>query len=90
MAKVAEWRMGNFSAQGLANIAWSFAMVAQSDVPMFAVLARAAERSIDEFNAQELANTAWALTESAEGVLRVHKAKPKEGCLGCMDQGTIS
>ena len=58
-ARVAEWHIGNFNTQNLANTAWAFAKVVQLDAPLFIALARAAERRVGE-NPQELANTAWA------------------------------
>ena len=56
----AEQRVGDFSAQGLANTAWAFATAGQSDALLFMTLARASERHVGDFSAQELANTAWA------------------------------
>ena len=53
----------------LANTAWAFATVKQSDEKLFTELAKEAERRMSEFNAQAmaraagprvLANTAWA------------------------------
>ncbi len=52
--------MGEFKSQELANTAWAFATVGQSDEKLFVVLARAVERRVSEFNTQDLANTAWA------------------------------
>ena len=52
--------MGDFNAQELANTAWGFAAVGQSDALLFTVLARVAERRLGEFNAQNLTNMAWA------------------------------
>ena len=53
--------MSEFKPQDIANTAWSFATVNQSDGKLFTLLARAAEQRLGEFNAQCLANTAWAL-----------------------------
>ena len=46
-------------------MAWAFAtaMAEQSDVPLFALLARAAERRLSEFGVQHMANTAWAFAK---------------------------
>ena len=56
----AEWRVGDFNAQELANTAWAFAKAGQPDAQLFMALARAAERRVGDFNAKHLANTAWA------------------------------
>ena len=60
MARVVGWRTGHFNTQELANTAWAFAMVSQSDAQLFTRLARAAEQRVFNFDAQELANAAWA------------------------------
>ena len=52
--------MSEFNAQDLANTAWAFATVKQSDEKLFQALASAAERRVNELKMQELANTAWA------------------------------
>ena len=57
---MAEQRLDQFNAQGLANTAWAFATVGQKDEQLFKALAKMAEQRLDEFNAQGLANTAWA------------------------------
>ena len=62
---MAEWRLDQFDAQGLANMAWAFAKVGQQDEQLFKAVAKMAERRLDQFNAQDLANMAWALTDSA-------------------------
>ena len=54
----AELRMSNFTAQGLANTAWAFAKVGQSDSQLFMAVARAAELEMSNFDMQHLANTA--------------------------------
>ena len=51
---------GHFNPQALANTAWAFATVGQSDAQLFKALAREAERRVGDFNLQNLANTAWA------------------------------
>ena len=60
LARTAEQRVGDFTLQELANTAWAFATVGQSDAQLFTALAREAERRVVDFNPQELANTAWA------------------------------
>ena len=52
--------MGDFTAQELANTAWAFATVGQSDTPLFRALASAAEPRTSNSSAQDLANIAWA------------------------------
>ena len=42
LATAAERRMSDFNSQGLANAAWAFATVDQSDASLFAALAAAA------------------------------------------------
>ena len=51
LARSAEWRVGDFNAQDLANTAWAFATVQRSDEKLFTVLARAAERWVSDLNA---------------------------------------
>ena len=46
LAGTAEWRIGHFTAQGLANTAWPFVMVSQSDAQLFMALAMTVERRI--------------------------------------------
>ena len=65
LARTAEWRLGDFNVQELANTAWAFATASQPDAQLFAALARRAEWRLSDFNVQELANTAWAMTDSA-------------------------
>ena len=60
LARAARWRVSELNAQNLANTAWAFATVDQSDEKLFGLFARAAERRVSQFNAQELANMAWA------------------------------
>ena len=62
LARLAKCRVGKFTVQALANMAWVFATVDLSDELLFAALARAAEWRLGKFNAQELANTGWAQT----------------------------
>ena len=46
--------------QELANTAWPFATVNQSDEKLFTALATAAEQRVREFSEQDYANLAWA------------------------------
>jgi len=43
LARIAEGRLDEFNAQGLANTAWAFATVSQQDVQLVNALARMAE-----------------------------------------------
>ena len=52
--------MSEFNAQDIANMAWAFAKLGQSDEKLFAALARAAQLRMNGFTVQELVNTAWA------------------------------
>ena len=65
LARAAERRVSDFKPQNLANTAWAFATLGQSDAPLFAALARAAERRMGDLKPQELANTAWAFARAA-------------------------
>ena len=56
----AEWRVGAFHAQDLANTAWASAAASQLDVQLIAVWARASVRCLIDIDVQKLANTAWA------------------------------
>ena len=55
---------GVFLLQGAGCVvpvtAWAFGTVGQSDVRLFAALARAAEQCMSKFGPQGLANTVWA------------------------------
>ena len=51
LARAAELCMDNFKAQNLANTAWAFTTVGQSEVSLFRVLARAAELCVSDFKA---------------------------------------
>ena len=50
--------LSEFNTQDVANMAWVFTTMNQSDELLFAALARLAEWHLGEFNAQSLANTA--------------------------------
>ena len=58
LARAVKWQLGSFKTQELANTAWAFAKVSQSDEKLFAAFATKAERRVRGFNAQDLANTA--------------------------------
>ena len=58
LARTAEWHLGDFNMQELANTAWAFATANQPDAQLFAALARAAELRLGDFKVQDLANTA--------------------------------
>ena len=60
MARAAQQRIDDFSAQGLANTAEALAKAGQLDVELFAALAEAAEQHMVDFNTKDLADTAWA------------------------------
>ena len=77
MVTAAEWLIGDFNSQGLANAAWAFATADQSDASLFAALATTAERRMSDFNSQELANAAWAFATSSQSdvLLRDHQKK---------------
>ena len=60
LARAAEQRLGDFSAQELANTAWAFATVAQQSEQLFKALAKMAGRRLEKLSQQALANTAWA------------------------------
>ena len=53
LARAAERRVGEFNANGHANIAWAFATVKHSDEKLFTALPRAVERRMGEFNTQK-------------------------------------
>ena len=74
---MAERRLDQFNAQGLANTAWAFATVGQQDGQLFKALARMAERRLDQFNAQELANMAWAFATVGQQDVQLFKALAK-------------
>ena len=52
LARAVERRLGAFIAQYLANTAWAFGTVSQSDAMLFAALARVVERHLGAFIAQ--------------------------------------
>ena len=60
LTMAAEWCVGDFKHQELANTAWAFVTVRQLDVRLFTLLAKAAAWHVGDFKPQELANTAWA------------------------------
>ena len=58
--------MNECKPQSLANTAWAFATLGQSDEKLFEALVRAAERRENEFDVQSVANTAWAFASAGE------------------------
>ena len=51
--------MGGIKEQSLTNTAWVVAREAQSQAPLFVVLAKVAEQRVGYFNTQSPASTAW-------------------------------
>eukprot|EP00747_Dinoflagellata_sp_TGD_P066113 gnl/TRDRNA2_/TRDRNA2_154654_c0_seq1.p1 gnl/TRDRNA2_/TRDRNA2_154654_c0~~gnl/TRDRNA2_/TRDRNA2_154654_c0_seq1.p1 ORF type:complete len:185 (-),score=34.56 gnl/TRDRNA2_/TRDRNA2_154654_c0_seq1:9-563(-) len=68
LARTADCFVGEFQAQGLANMVWAFSIAGRSDTPTFAALAAAVGRVVGEFNIQELAVTTWALATMLQPV----------------------
>ena len=56
---IAEHHMGGLKGQSLTNTAWVVAREAQSQAPLFLVLAKVAEQRVGNFNTQGPASTAW-------------------------------
>ena len=54
LATAAERGMGDFSSQGLANVAWAFATAGRNDASIFAAVATAAEQCMGSFNPADL------------------------------------
>ena len=73
--------------QDLAKTAWAFATASQSDVQLFAALARAAEQRVSDFNMQDLANTAWAFAtvSQSDAQLLAALARAAERCMNESD-----
>ena len=66
LARAADWCMGDFKAQDLANTAWAFATMGHSEIQLFRVLATAVVLRVGDFKAQEFANTAWAFVTAGQ------------------------
>ena len=66
--------------QYLANTAWAFATVSQSNAQLFAAWAKMAELRLSNFNVQSLANTAWgfAMASQSDAQLFVALARAAE------------
>ena len=77
LARAVERRMGDFTAQALANTAWAFVTASQSDAQLLAALARAAEWRVSGFNVQSLANTAWAFATTSQSDTQLFAALAK-------------
>ena len=56
---IAEHHMGGLKGQSLTNTAWVVAREAQSQAPLFVVLAKVAEQRVGYVNTQSPASTAW-------------------------------
>jgi len=50
LARAADWCLGEFNVQHLANTTWAYATASQSDAQLFATLARAVELHLGDFN----------------------------------------
>ena len=59
--QIAEHHMGGLKGQSLTNTAWVVAREAQSQAPLFVVLAKVAEQQVGYFNTQGPASAAWQL-----------------------------
>ena len=59
LARVAEQRICKFTAQGLANTSWAFAMMAQLDAHLFMALSRASEPCVGDVMEKQLSMTLW-------------------------------
>ena len=66
LAKSAQQRARDFSAQDLANIAWAFANAGQIDGRLFSALASAAEEALHDFSEEDLDNAEWDLLRAGE------------------------
>ena len=66
--------MVDFHAQVLANTAWAFATLGQSDVKLFAALGRAATWCVGDFNVQVLVNIACAFATASSSDAQVFAA----------------
>jgi len=53
-------KLEEFEAQGLANTAWAFAVMAVADPLLVNAIASCAVDAVEEFTGQALANLAWA------------------------------
>ena len=59
VARVAEWHIGDFTAESLSKIALAFVTAGQSKAGLFAVLARTVERCLVDFDVQDLSDIVW-------------------------------
>ncbi|CAE8626030.1 unnamed protein product [Polarella glacialis] len=53
-------KIATFTPQGLANIAWAFATLGESQPELFHVICQQSLQLLDDFKPQEMANLAWA------------------------------
>eukprot|EP00747_Dinoflagellata_sp_TGD_P024728 gnl/TRDRNA2_/TRDRNA2_130751_c0_seq1.p1 gnl/TRDRNA2_/TRDRNA2_130751_c0~~gnl/TRDRNA2_/TRDRNA2_130751_c0_seq1.p1 ORF type:complete len:150 (+),score=24.99 gnl/TRDRNA2_/TRDRNA2_130751_c0_seq1:151-600(+) len=65
LARAAQQRACECTAQNLANFAWAFATVGYADEDLFAVLATASEVDMINFNMQGLVSMSWAFATVA-------------------------
>ena len=77
-ASVAAHRIGDFTAQDLANTAWAFVTLGQADAQLFKVFAREVEWHVGDFKPQGLANTAWAFATLGQADAQLFMALARE------------
>eukprot|EP00747_Dinoflagellata_sp_TGD_P086649 gnl/TRDRNA2_/TRDRNA2_163365_c3_seq4.p2 gnl/TRDRNA2_/TRDRNA2_163365_c3~~gnl/TRDRNA2_/TRDRNA2_163365_c3_seq4.p2 ORF type:complete len:111 (+),score=18.41 gnl/TRDRNA2_/TRDRNA2_163365_c3_seq4:577-909(+) len=65
LAMAIQQRVGEFKTQELTNVAWTFALLVQSDHGLSTLMARAAEQRLLEFRARDFANIMWAFATIA-------------------------
>ena len=58
--------MGDLDSWSIANVAFAFATVVESDVQLFTALARVAKQRVDDFLAQEASKTVWAFAKAVQ------------------------
>ena len=66
LASSAEQKVGDFSAQEIAQVAWAFANANSVQGRLFSSLAAAAERFLEDFNDEELDNAEWAFSRAGQ------------------------
>ena len=54
VARAAGPRLGEFTAQNLANTAWAYSTVGQPDAQLFKALSKEAKQSVGSFSEQDL------------------------------------
>ena len=63
LARVTEWRVGDFKPQEFANTACAFVQAEESDELLFKVLERVAKQRISDFNTKDIAITAYSFAK---------------------------